>query len=92
MLAYWVIWELVCSRVFGTSFAEIPFVATRDGYRRDGNLTRLMEASAAHLPHSLNSSSKRHLAGLEGVSQGQYIVHPNCIAADSTDHSPCIHV
>ncbi|CAL8469674.1 g9215 [Coccomyxa elongata] len=33
-------------RVFGTAFAELPFVATRDGYRRDGNLTRLMHANS----------------------------------------------
>ncbi|KAK9908360.1 hypothetical protein WJX75_006723 [Coccomyxa subellipsoidea] len=30
-------------RVFGTAFAEMPFIATREGYRRDGNLTRFME-------------------------------------------------
>ncbi|GAB4823340.1 hypothetical protein N2152v2_010386 [Parachlorella kessleri] len=31
-------------RVFGTLFAEVPFVATREGYRREGNCRRLMRA------------------------------------------------
>ena len=30
-------------RVFGAAFAEMPFVATRDGYRREGNLRRLLQ-------------------------------------------------
>jgi hypothetical protein len=34
-------------RVFGTMFAEIPFVATRDGYRREGNLKRLMQVACS---------------------------------------------
>ena len=29
-------------RVFGAKFCEVPFVATRDGYRREGNCRRLM--------------------------------------------------
>ena len=33
-------------RVFGASFAEMPFVATREGYRREGNLRRLVQASS----------------------------------------------
>ncbi len=37
-----------CCRVFGTAFAEMPFVATREGYRRDGNLTQLVEARSLH--------------------------------------------
>lgn len=36
-------------RVFGTKFAELPFVATRDGYRRAGNLKRLMQVRADDL-------------------------------------------
>ncbi|KAK9809929.1 hypothetical protein WJX72_001884 [[Myrmecia] bisecta] len=31
-------------RFWGCSFAEIPFVATKDGYRHDGNCTRLVQA------------------------------------------------
>ena len=41
----WIMNIIVFCRVFGTAFAELPFVATRDGYRRDGNLTRLMKAT-----------------------------------------------
>ena len=33
----------VLARVFGTSFAEMPFVATKEGYRHAGNLGRLMQ-------------------------------------------------
>ena len=29
-------------RVFGQRFCEVPFVATREGYRREGNCRRLM--------------------------------------------------
>lgn len=29
------------SRVFGPNFAEIPYLATKDGYRREGNCRRL---------------------------------------------------
>ena len=34
-------------RAFGAKFAEVPFVATRDGYRREGHCRRLMQVSAA---------------------------------------------
>jgi hypothetical protein len=31
-------------RAFGTLFGEVPFVATREGYRREGHCRRLMQA------------------------------------------------
>ena len=34
-------------RAFGAKFAEVPFVATRDGYRREGHCRRLMQVGAA---------------------------------------------
>jgi hypothetical protein len=34
-------------RAFGTRFAEVPFVATREGYRREGHCRRLMQVRAA---------------------------------------------
>jgi hypothetical protein len=34
-------------RFFGAKFAELPFVATRDGYRRAGNCKRLMRVRRA---------------------------------------------
>ncbi|CAK0784514.1 hypothetical protein CVIRNUC_007718 [Coccomyxa viridis] len=36
-------------RVFGAAFAEMPFVATKDGYRREGNLKRLLKAMESRL-------------------------------------------
>ncbi len=30
-------------RVFGNKFAEMPFVATKEGYRREGNCKRLLK-------------------------------------------------
>ncbi|KAK9831355.1 hypothetical protein WJX81_004903 [Elliptochloris bilobata] len=36
-------------RVFGRAFAELPFVATKVGYRREGNLRRFMNALQALL-------------------------------------------
>ena len=36
--------ELECCRVFGDKFAEMPFVATKEGYRREGNCKRLLKA------------------------------------------------
>jgi hypothetical protein len=36
-------------RVHGPTFAELPYVATRDGYRREGNCRRLMTAVEALL-------------------------------------------
>ena len=34
---------IVCARVFGNKFAEMPFVATKEGYRREGNCKRLLK-------------------------------------------------
>ena len=44
-------------RVFGGAFAEMPFVATREGYRREGNLKRFLEVTlnAILLPKCLSS-------------------------------------
>ncbi|CAL5229685.1 g13054 [Coccomyxa viridis] len=36
-------------RIFGAAFAEMPFVATREGYRREGNLKRLLQAVESKL-------------------------------------------
>jgi len=36
-------------RVHGSLFAEIPYVATRQGYRRDGNCRRVLHALEAML-------------------------------------------
>lgn len=33
-------------RVFGTLLAEMPYVATREEYRREGNFRRLLHVSA----------------------------------------------
>ena len=33
----------VMCRVFGDKFAEMPFVATKEGYRREGNCKRLVK-------------------------------------------------
>lgn len=38
-------------RLFGTRLAEMPFVATKDGYRREGNCKRLMQVRAATAHH-----------------------------------------
>lgn len=37
-------------RLFGTKFAELPFVATREGYRREGNCRRLITVRRHHAP------------------------------------------
>ena len=34
-------------RVFGTGFAELPFVATKEGFRRAGNCRRLIKVREA---------------------------------------------
>lgn len=57
---------VVCCRVFGTAFAELPFVATRDGYRRDGNLTRLMHASS--WPISRTPTVDLHSMTVKGIT------------------------
>lgn len=36
-------------RVFGSKFAEMPFVATKAGYRREGNCKRLLKVSSVLL-------------------------------------------
>ena len=41
--------QCCAGRVFGTNFAEMPFVATRDGYRREGNMRRLVQVVSHHL-------------------------------------------
>ncbi len=40
-----VVVSVATMRVFGTLFAEIPFVATKDGYRKDGHCRRLISVS-----------------------------------------------
>jgi hypothetical protein len=35
-------------RVFGGRLAELPFIATRDGYRREGNCKRLIKVLHLH--------------------------------------------
>ena len=37
---------LTARRVFGNKFAEMPFVATKEGYRREGNCKRLLKVGA----------------------------------------------
>lgn len=37
-------------RVFGSKFAEMPFVATKEGYRREGNCKRLLRVSSVFAP------------------------------------------
>lgn len=41
----------VCARVFGNKFAEMPFVATKEGYRREGNCKRLLKVCSAQSCH-----------------------------------------
>ena len=40
---------LLVFRVFGNRFAEMPFVATKEGYRREGNCKRLLKVSSTFL-------------------------------------------
>ena len=40
-------------RVFGSKFAEMPFVATKAGYRREGNCKRLLKVSL--MPHTVHT-------------------------------------
>jgi hypothetical protein len=37
--------SLLPRRIFGRHFAEVPFIATRDGYRREGHCKRLIKVS-----------------------------------------------
>ncbi len=32
-----------CCRAFGIHFAEVPFVATKQGFRREGNCRRIIK-------------------------------------------------
>ena len=34
-----------CCRAFGIHFAEMPFVATKQGFRREGNCRRIIKVS-----------------------------------------------
>ena len=43
-------------RFFGIKFAEMPFVATKEGYRRSGNCKRLMRVRL-QLPRSCKKHS-----------------------------------
>ena len=40
-------------RVFGDKFAEMPFVATKEGYRREGNCKRLLKVCLALISEML---------------------------------------
>ena len=60
-------------RVFGTRFAELPFVATRQGHRRAGNcrlLVQVREGMELTLPASVGRSLH--------ILQGSYRRGGNC--------------
>jgi hypothetical protein len=49
-------------RVFGASFAELPYVATLEGYRRAGHCRQLMDVRApASIYPSVLSAKHEHL-------------------------------
>lgn len=48
-----IISALLYRRVWGTRFAEIPFIVTKTGYRRGGNMRLLMQASSSCLGNLL---------------------------------------
>ena len=45
-LSYASLFCLTLARVFGSKFAEMPFVSTKEGYRREGNCKRLLKVSS----------------------------------------------
>jgi hypothetical protein len=49
----------VCHRVWGTRFAEVPFVVTKEGYRRDGNLKILMQVNPLNYSATPSQLQKR---------------------------------
>ena len=79
-----------CCRVFGTAFAEMPFIATREGYRRDGNLTRFMEASTCIIldPMCLISSITIILSCRHSAMILQMAIFKPCILV--TQRQECI--
>ena len=65
-------------RVFGTQFAEIPFVATAEKYRRKGHARRLISVSILSAQSSARACSRRQPAALSPSSNQRALV---CLSA-----------
>ncbi len=78
-------------RVFGAAFAEMPFVATREGYRREGNLRRLLQVAFRLIVHViltfLGCDLKWHSMELPAFRVRENL--PSCRAGTQQHCPPC---